>query len=273
MDNQESLGELSDYLCGSFGNATRIDYGTGHETSFVIFLFCLSRLDLFSQDDMAALVLRVFVRYIALMRRLQTVYMLEPAGSHGVWSLDDYHMLPFYWGASQLQGNDMVTPDDSVSDDRRVTDLAGDYMYLGCVKFIKEVKAGVPFGESSPMLNDMSAVPSWSKMTSGMLKMYEGEVLDKFPVVQHLRFGKLFPMSWEPTKPAPGEVPVPARPSHMMMRTSSLQLAPAGSGPGMPVVPVTGMAPWAKAPAAAGEPTAAPWAKAPAAGEEEGKHK
>lgn len=30
--------ELIPYLCDAFGNATRIDYGTGHETSFVVFL-------------------------------------------------------------------------------------------------------------------------------------------------------------------------------------------------------------------------------------------
>lgn len=30
--------ELKPYLLDSFGNATRIDYGTGHETNFIIFL-------------------------------------------------------------------------------------------------------------------------------------------------------------------------------------------------------------------------------------------
>jgi serine/threonine-protein phosphatase 2A activator len=30
--------ELAPYLCDAFGNATRIDYGTGHEASFVVFL-------------------------------------------------------------------------------------------------------------------------------------------------------------------------------------------------------------------------------------------
>lgn len=30
--------ELAPYLCDAFGNATRIDYGTGHETTFVVFL-------------------------------------------------------------------------------------------------------------------------------------------------------------------------------------------------------------------------------------------
>ena len=96
------------YLRDAFGNQTRIDYGTGHETCFVVWLFCLSKLELIKQGDMAAVVLRVFTRYLTLMRKLQTVYMLEPAGSHGVWSLDDYQMLPFYWGASQLEMHGLV---------------------------------------------------------------------------------------------------------------------------------------------------------------------
>ena len=43
-------------------------------------------------------------RYIELVRRLQTVYRMEPAGSQGVWALDDHQFLPFIWGSSQLIG-------------------------------------------------------------------------------------------------------------------------------------------------------------------------
>lgn len=64
-------------------------------------------------------------------------------------------------------------------------------MYFGCVAFIKKVKVGVPFGESSPMLNDISGVPSWEKVAQGMLKMFNAEVMGKLPVIKHLKFGSI----------------------------------------------------------------------------------
>lgn len=46
--------EVSSYLLGAFGSSQRLDYGTGHELSFIAFLACLWKLGLFKdglQDD------------------------------------------------------------------------------------------------------------------------------------------------------------------------------------------------------------------------------
>jgi hypothetical protein len=116
--------------------------------------------------------------------------MLEPAGSHGVWGLDDYQHLAFLFGASQLVKNDSYLP-DAIHQESNITRDSDDFMYFGCIKFIKSVKKGVPFGESSPMLNDISAVASWEKVSTGLFKMFHAEVIGKLPVIKHLKFGSL----------------------------------------------------------------------------------
>ncbi|CAG8519450.1 5474_t:CDS:2 [Ambispora leptoticha] len=183
--------ELVPCFIASFGNSLRIDYGSGHELSFVAWLCCLNLLGIFGQEDFSSLVLKVFVRYLELIRRLQRVYMLEPAGSHGVWGLDDHQFLPYYWGSAQLRDHRRIKPKSILSDD--IIEAYGDeYMYLACIRFIKEVKRG-PFHEHSPLLYDISAVPLWAKINSGLLKMYVDEALKKVPVVQHFLFGSLLP--------------------------------------------------------------------------------
>ncbi|KAH0455508.1 hypothetical protein IEQ34_015540 [Dendrobium chrysotoxum] len=181
--------ELLPYLLDSFGNASRIDYGTGHETNFAAFLYCLARLGLIKEEDYPALVTRVFVAYLHLMRRLQTMYCLEPAGSHGVWGLDDYHFLPFIFGSAQLIDHKYMKP-RSIHNPDILDNFSNEYMYLACVAFVRKVKKGA-FGEHSPMLDDISGVPTWTKVNSGLLKMYKAEVLEKVPIMQHFLFGSL----------------------------------------------------------------------------------
>jgi serine/threonine-protein phosphatase 2A activator len=64
-------------------------------------------------------------------------------------------------------------------------------MYFGCIAFIKKVKHSASFAEHSPMLNDISAVPSWAKVAQGLMKMFNAEVIGKHPVIKHQKFGSL----------------------------------------------------------------------------------
>jgi len=184
-----AAGELASYWIMSYGNRTRIDYGTGHETNFAAWMYCLDRLNILTVDDHYTLATRVFDRYLKLMRKLQTVYWLEPAGSHGVWSLDDYQFLPFYWGSSQLIGNSKFTP-NSVRNRETINTYCENYIYFGCIKFIITVKTGL-FEEHSPILDSIANVVHWQKVNDGMMKMYKAEVIGKFPVMQHFLFGTL----------------------------------------------------------------------------------
>jgi len=186
----EACVELLPYLHDSFGNATRIDYGTGHEASFIMFLLCAHLLGLFSDEDFPCIVSIVFRKYIQLCQRLQVVYRMEPAGSHGVWCLDDYQFLPFVFGSSQLIGMNELAPCSFVKDGVAIK-WADEYMFMDAIKFINTVKTG-PFSEHSNQLWNISGVVSWSKVNAGLLKMYHNEVLMKFPVVQHFVFGNLF---------------------------------------------------------------------------------
>jgi len=186
---QRAADEVSWYLCNGFGNNTRIDYGTGHEAAFAAYLCCLFKLRVLSDGDQVAVVLKIFKEYLDLARKLQRVYKMEPAGSQGVWGLDDYQFLPFIWGSSQLQMNPYITPGDFPKEEI-VKKYQEDYLFLQCIKYINEVKTG-PFAEHSNTLWGISAVPHWGKVNSGSLKMYKAEVLQKFPVIQHFYFGSI----------------------------------------------------------------------------------
>lgn len=70
----EAAVELKPILVDSFGNKTRIDYGTGHETTFCELLYCLAKLGVFQNQDRLPLVTHVFAKYLQLMRKVQTTY-------------------------------------------------------------------------------------------------------------------------------------------------------------------------------------------------------
>ncbi|KAK7750741.1 Serine/threonine-protein phosphatase 2A activator 1 [Diatrype stigma] len=248
-----ALDELKTYFLGGFGSAQRLDYGTGHELSFLAFLGCLWKLGAF-QDGQANgdiernIVLGVFEPYLRVVRRLILTYTLEPAGSHGVWGLDDHSFQPYIYGSAQLtraitDSEPMPLEGSLFRAPKPATVVKSEYvdeerkrnMYFSAIGFINDVKKG-PFWEHSPILFDISGVKDgWGKINKGMIKMFNAEVLSKFPVVQHFHFGSLF--SWEQDPDAT----TPEQSIHLTNQPMTYSPMPAAGGGG------AGMAaPWAQ---------------------------
>ena len=271
LKGDSSVRQVSPYLHDSFGHSIRLDYGTGHESSFVVFLLILSKVKCIGGEPLSLVTLRavtlsIFDQYLKVTRRLQTDYRLEPAGSHGVWGLDDYHCLPFYFGACQLKGAAVNISQEPlepkcIMDEPTIREYGDSYMYFGCIRYIQQIKKNVPFFESSPMLYDISqTLPSWDRVARGLLRLYQGEVLDKRVVVQHFLFSKLFPCTWTPSRSEERKAPTE------FFRTSNQEPSSSSSSSGKNNPIPSTRAPWAKPKAPNDDishliTTRAPWAK------------
>ncbi|KAI9022578.1 Phosphotyrosyl phosphate activator protein-domain-containing protein [Hyaloraphidium curvatum] len=186
-----AVPELRGYLLDAFGSAQRLDYGTGHELSFLAFLLTLSLLRFLAPEDDRAAVLYVLESYLNVCRRFQQRYFLEPAGSHGVWGLDDHQFLPYYFGSSQLIGSRGLPPRSIPNPDLAAKHRAS-YLLFSSLAHLHSAKRG-PFHEHSPLLYDISGLPGWERVNAGLLRMWGGEVLGKRVVVQHLGMGAAVP--------------------------------------------------------------------------------
>ncbi|KAI5244112.1 Phosphotyrosyl phosphatase activator [Aureobasidium subglaciale] len=282
--------ELSAYLLGSFGSPERLDYGTGHELSFLAFLACVWKLGGFAQAERGVeergIVTAIIQPYLELVRKLILTYTLEPAGSHGVWGLDDHSFIPYVLGSAQYcvpidrdsikvpnEGSLSRSPAANRTAKSDSVDMYKDTnMYFSAIAFIFDVKTG-PFWEHSPTLFDISGIKDgWAKINKGMIKMYNAEVLSKFPVIQHFPFGSLFRWEQDPSAPMPvasahiGSQPRPSNSSSTNNTTSaqpSMRAPRSGTAGLMSATPVTA-APWAATgPSFAANGARAPWPRGP----------
>ncbi|UZJ51829.1 hypothetical protein CBS101457_001149 [Exobasidium rhododendri] len=283
------IPELETYFLGGFGSWIRLDYGSGHELSFLAWLCFLARLGMFLPEDgeiLAAkseerIALEIIPKYLEVVWGLQDRYGLEPAGSHGVWGLDDYQFIPYAIGAAQLRNQSSYLPSaislanhkpdpPKLPIDRLLQFIPGPSdsssrrsastgeppfanLYTTSIARIHSLKRG-PFSEHSPLLYDVSlTVPNWVKVHSGMMKMWEAECLNKLPVIQHFPFGAIA-FIWEGgSKSVQAEGATTASQTHSALPMTAAPWKAVGSipspmggisrlGNGMPM-PATG-APW-----------------------------
>eukprot|EP00915_Cephaloidophora_sp_WS-2016_P000063 GHVH01000124.1.p1 GENE.GHVH01000124.1~~GHVH01000124.1.p1 ORF type:complete len:360 (+),score=39.80 GHVH01000124.1:34-1113(+) len=184
---------VSGYLSISFGDLSRIDYGTGHELNFACALLCLehsSERELI-RDNLDIVAIQIFRYYTRTVQTMIKLFRVQPAGSKGFWGLDDYFHLPFIYGSAQLIGSQIST--DVVNNMRLVKQNIGRSVYLEMIEYIMNSKLGHSLDENGRVLYDISGVPNWDKINSGMIIMYCKTVLAKQPVMQHFHFSRLLP--------------------------------------------------------------------------------
>ena len=88
-----------------------------------------------SAEYYARMVFSIFTRYIRVVRCVQEEYSLEPAGSHGVWGLDDFNHMVYILGASQLRNHKFIRPRSALNAD--VLDgYADTYIFLDQVRHV-----------------------------------------------------------------------------------------------------------------------------------------
>ena len=127
----------------------------------------------------ARVALEVIPAYLRVVWHLQDRYTLEPAGSHGVWGLDDFHFVPYILGAAQLRDTTMsplqmadlslypharmreprvgprLSPRDTIMYIAPTHASPMPNMYTSSLARIHSLKRG-PFSEHSPLLFDIS---------------------------------------------------------------------------------------------------------------------
>ncbi|KAL0248625.1 hypothetical protein GEMRC1_003859 [Eukaryota sp. GEM-RC1] len=184
------ITELEQYLVASLGESTRLDYGTGHELNFVFFMLALYRLNVITREDFQSLALHALYHYLHIVYTIQDKYRLEPAGSQGAFSFDDYNLIGFVVGSFQMRGNEDAIMPNNLQDMNLLTLHAEDYLLLDCFHRTFSVKSMVQIRDM-PIIDAFIRAVNWKKASAGMIKFYKDHVLNQFPVVQHCLFGEI----------------------------------------------------------------------------------
>ncbi|KAI5984718.1 hypothetical protein EDD15DRAFT_2201088 [Pisolithus albus] len=223
---EDATAEVSACFANAWSNCESVDYGSRMEINFLCWLLIpsscigLERVGILSESDHIVRVIRTFWRYIQAMHILQSTYWLEPAGSCGVWGLDDHHSLPILFGSTRLGGHKYLCA-KAIRDNEVIDELANDLsettLALTGFSDTKLLSGGtrqcwttfqvyVVSQDTiySTLNHDASLLKigyTGDKVIAGTIRTYEAEVL---PVLRHFPFGSVLPYDGPPPPPETG---------------------------------------------------------------------
>lgn len=108
IEKIEALEPENMYLAESFGNKIRMDYGTGHELNFLLYLYEkmkkgeeeVETIEDVAKDIDIEFILDNIWFYMGLVQSYIHKFNVEPAGAKGCWSLNDFSLLGIVFGSS-----------------------------------------------------------------------------------------------------------------------------------------------------------------------------
>lgn len=214
--------ELYVYLIDSFGNRMRIDYGTGHELNFILFTMGLMQIInlnhhrrsseqpalVSDSHQIIAEIIKSHIKehgwdvhslfahkYLKVCRNVQKKFRLEPAGSRGVYNMDDFQFLPFLFGVAQLVDIKYISCKNCY-DYEQVDMWKNDFIFFEAIDYILKNKRG-PFEEHSYTLWGLLSSGSWTNILRRIKLKLIDDVLSPFPIIQHIFFGEYI-LRWSP---------------------------------------------------------------------------
>ncbi|GAA5874021.1 hypothetical protein JCM16303_002665 [Sporobolomyces ruberrimus] len=187
------LPELDFHLNRSFGSTSRMDYGTGHELSFILYLLILRLTGILSQSSSRSIVTKILSKYWEVSKEVRDKFGLVQAGRRGGWKKDqETGTISFDHQASEARAGH-PTRSNSTSSSLHLNTSSSPSNLL---RSLLLPSSSTPSNTSTPDHSGTSTPLKhhYEKETrSDLFQLYVHTTLISIPCLLHLRFGSILP--------------------------------------------------------------------------------
>ncbi|GAA5851970.1 hypothetical protein JCM3766R1_003038 [Sporobolomyces carnicolor] len=202
------IPEVSFHLVRAFGSLARLDYGTGHELSFLLYLVALRRISVLrdDDDDSKRIVDDVWPRYWRVTDRIRDTFELAIAGRRGVWKkkeredADHPERVYFDQGASEARAHPSRSKSNTSLSNLNVSSSTTLHLLRSIFSRRRRRRGPSPSSSQVPSLSSSSSSSSSKPRPNSefdelcdLIKLYDKTVLTSLPALLHLRFGSILP--------------------------------------------------------------------------------